>query len=60
MTTASNGVFHFDTYETKLSNTTLTEHFTTKSNEYVTFQPIRTSLTILLARLFKINCSTHR
>jgi len=26
MKTASNGMFHFDTYETKLSNTTLTEH----------------------------------
>jgi len=29
MKTASNGVFHFDTYETKLSNTTLTEHLST-------------------------------
>ena len=36
-------------------------HFTTDDNEYVTFQTIRTSLTILLARLFKmINCNTHR
>lgn len=36
-------------------------HFTTNDNEYATYQPILTSLTILLARLFKmINCSTHR
>lgn len=36
-------------------------HFTTNDNEYVTFQPIRTSLTVLLARLFKVkNFSTHR
>jgi hypothetical protein len=36
-------------------------HLTTNDYKYVTFQSIRTSLTILLARLFKmINCNTQR